>query len=251
MRALFHAGRIERNSNHSWGYPFPPLLVLYEFAPDPQTRARARAGLDWMLLEAALHDPDGFHAGPDSRAKTSAHRALACSVWPYTYLYFIEGTNRPTYTAAGAQAKMNRDPVGFAPWSSYRPPQVLLDIAHRRLALPVEFSGHTAFCDLGHGVYIALVPFNVTSHSSQDYAGDTNWTQLVWSNSPGQLAALTLEGGVRRDHGSYVAFKANVLEQTPVLPAPHWPSVPWLPGAISHTQALSGACGFFGWWSPD
>lgn len=152
-RAFFHAGRLEWNSNNYWGYTFQPILVLHEYAADPQVKARAKAALDWMLLEAALHYLDGFQAGPDVRGKSDAYKPFAGSVWPYAYLYFAGDGHAPTYSVAAAQTNMNRDLVGYAPWLSYRPPQVVLDLANRKFTLPVEMQNAKPFYDLDQDNY--------------------------------------------------------------------------------------------------
>lgn len=153
VRALFNAGRVEWNSNNYWGYTFQPLLVLYEFAPNPKIKAQAKAALDWMVFEAALHFLDGFQVGPDVRAKGDAYKSFAGSVWPYAYLYFVDDAHRPTYRDADVQANMQRNLVGFMPYASYRPPQVAIDIAQRRFALPVEIHSAKPFYHLDNDNY--------------------------------------------------------------------------------------------------
>lgn len=138
IRALYCAGRVEWDSNNYWGYCVQPILVLYEHAQDPAVRRRAKAALDWMAIEAALHHLDGFQAGADVRAKPNAYAPFAGSVWPYTYVWYATSGHHPSFSQSDAVANMDRSLVGYLPWSSYRPPQVAIDIAHRDFALPVE-----------------------------------------------------------------------------------------------------------------
>jgi hypothetical protein len=153
IRALFHAGRVEWNSNNYFGYTFNPVLVLHEFAPDLEAKRKAKAALDWMALETALHYLDGFQAGPDVRAKDNAFRPFAGSAWPFSYLYFVDAANHPTYTTNAAAAAMFRDMVGIVPWSSYRPPQAVIDIAQRKFTLPVEMRNAKPFYHLDNDNY--------------------------------------------------------------------------------------------------
>ncbi len=164
IRALYHAGRVEWNSNNYWGYCFQPILVLYEYAPDDRTKSQAKAALDWMLLEAALHYIDGFQAGADVRAKSDAYLPFKGSVWPYTYLYFLGDGYFPSYagstTASVAELAAEKNLVGFSQHSTYRPPQVLLDIAHRQYPLPVEIQSAKPF-------------YHLDQDNFSDWRGDT------------------------------------------------------------------------------
>lgn len=129
VRALYGAGRVEWNSHVYWGYTFQAALVLYESTHEAKTKAQARAILDWMVFEAALHNLDLQQVGPDVRAKEGAYKAYNGSVWRYAYLYFGQPAD---LSRAGVQE------AGYAPYSSYRPPQAAVDIAVRAYRTPVE-----------------------------------------------------------------------------------------------------------------
>lgn len=79
IRALYNVGRVEWNSNNYWGHTFNPLLSLHTNARDPEVKKMAKAGLDWMVAEAAIHYLDGFFAAGDVRAKSSAYKPFAGS----------------------------------------------------------------------------------------------------------------------------------------------------------------------------
>lgn len=81
IRTLFHKGRLEWNSNIYWGHCFNPLLSLYENAPNKKIKLQAKAGLDWMMTEAALHHIDGFHVAGDVRAKYMSFKPYTGSIW--------------------------------------------------------------------------------------------------------------------------------------------------------------------------
>lgn len=164
VRALFNAGRVEWNSVNYWGYTFAPILALYEFPPDDpadatyadKVKLQARAGLDWMVLETALHYLDGFTGGADTRAKTKPHLPWAGSIWPYSYVYFAGDGHHPTFTPSDIETKTSTDGSnlhGWYPWSSYRPLEVLTDIANRQFPLPVEIQSAKPFYHLDHDNY--------------------------------------------------------------------------------------------------
>jgi len=160
-RALFNAGRVEWNASIYWGYTFNPILALYEHPPvDPsdaayvdKVRKQARAGADWMVLESALHYLDGFVAGPGSRNKNTPYRPFNGSAWEFAYVYFAEDGHMPGYDTATMQSKMDRNMVGWFPWSSYRPLNVLKSIAQRDFELPVEIQSAKPFYHLDHDNY--------------------------------------------------------------------------------------------------
>ncbi len=160
-KALFCAGRVEWNSSNYWGYTFQPILTLLEHPPSdptvPSLRSKierqALAGADWMLLEAALHYLDGFTGGPDVRAKDKPHLPFHGSIWPYAYLYFAEEGHLPTFSVAQMQSRLERNLVGWFPWSSYRPLRVLQAIAQRRYRMPVEIHSAKPFYHLDHDNY--------------------------------------------------------------------------------------------------
>lgn len=160
-RALFNAGRVEWNSVNYWGYTLHPVLTLLEHPPhDPanpeyqdKVRRQARAGADWLLLEAALHYLDGFTGGADTRAKNKPHLPFAGSIWPSAYLYFAEEGHAPSYNLADAQNSLSRNLVGWFPWSGYRPLNVIKSIAHRDFDLPVEIQSAKPFYHLDHDNY--------------------------------------------------------------------------------------------------
>jgi hypothetical protein len=143
VRALFNAGRVEWDSTCYFGHTFYPILALYECAPDAESKLKAQAALDWMVITLALHDEDGFVTGPDSRAKSHPYLPFAGSAWDLGYLYFA-GPGFPSFTLEEATKHVSQH-VAFAAWSSYRPPQVAIDIAQRKFRKPVEMHNAKPF----------------------------------------------------------------------------------------------------------
>ena len=89
--------------------------MLYESASDAKVKDQARAILDWMTVEAALHYFDGFQAGPDVRGEQGAYRKFAGSVWPYAYLYFTDAEHSAPYSDAEAAARFGVQEAGDEP----------------------------------------------------------------------------------------------------------------------------------------
>jgi len=154
IRALYNVGRIEWNSVSYWGHTIQPLMALHQHVKNPEVKKMAKAALDWMVLELALHHIDGFQAGADVRAKEGAYRPFTGSSWGYLYYYFADQGKLPSYYTPGIFAnKAKVDFIGYAPFSSYRPAQVLIDIAQRKIELPVEVQSAKPFYAFDHESY--------------------------------------------------------------------------------------------------
>jgi hypothetical protein len=160
-KALFNSGRIEWNSKVYWGYCIVPSLILYELAQDPHIKQIAQAAIDWQVLELALHWIDGTTTGADARAKTDSYLPFHGTSWLWGYLYFADATHHPSYSPAIADSIMavivnglSQKPMsGFPVWSTYRPPQVAVDIAHRNFTLPVEIHSAKPFYQADYDEY--------------------------------------------------------------------------------------------------
>ncbi|HYE05523.1 MAG TPA: hypothetical protein VEL07_08325 [Planctomycetota bacterium] len=160
VRATYACGRVEWNSQNYVGYVIQPTLVLHDHAPTPRIRAQARAILDWLAIETALHYIDGAQVGPDSRAKGGAHRWHSGSAWPYAHWWFEGPTWRPSIPAGEFTAHASVNVMGWAPWTGYRPPQVAIDIARRAYRTPVGIRWTKPFYALDEDGY-------------RDWRGDT------------------------------------------------------------------------------
>ena len=147
IRTLYNVGRLEWNSNTYWGHCFNPLLVLYQYASEEEVRAMAKAGLDWMVLEAALHYLDGFQAAGDVRAKHKAYKPFDGSVWGYSYIFFATKDHQPTYYHQNFDFGDYdlKEYIGYLPYIDYYPPPVIVDIAQRKISLPVEIRSAKPF----------------------------------------------------------------------------------------------------------
>lgn len=159
-RALYNAGRVEWNSNNYFGHTLNPLLTIYEGAEkcnDPNgamNKKRAQACLDWMITEAALHFIDGSQVAADARAKNGSFKPYTGSYYQFTIPYFTGDNYTPSFSPGIWTTK---DPtemeVGFLLSSSYRPPQIIIDMAQRNFPLPVEVQSAKPFYHIDQGRY--------------------------------------------------------------------------------------------------
>ncbi|NDP21043.1 MAG: T9SS type A sorting domain-containing protein [Paludibacter sp.] len=159
-RALYNSGRIEWNSNSYFGHTLSPLLTLYENADkcgDPNglvMKKKAKACLDWMMVEAAIHYQDGFQAAADARAKATAFVPFHGSIYQYTIPFFADTDHYPTFSPSIWDTQ---DPgkmeIGFMLSSDYRPPTIVIDLAQRKFPLPVEIQSAKPFYHLDKGQY--------------------------------------------------------------------------------------------------
>lgn len=144
-RALYNAGRLEWNSNNYFGHTLNPLHTLYEcaFACNDscakQNAKRAKACIDWMMVEAAIHYRDGSQVAADARAKHAAFLPFKGSYYAYTIPYFSDNEHYPSF---GPSIWTRQSPgdaeIGFLSNSSYRPARIMIDLAQHDFDLPVE-----------------------------------------------------------------------------------------------------------------
>lgn len=153
VRALYHCGRLEWDSQNYFAYCFQPALVLYEYAPTLKIKHQAQAVLDWMLITTALHYLDGFQVGPDVRAKSNAYEPFSGSAWFYTYLYFVGPEYHPSFAPERAIQNVSVNFIGYPLYSSYRPPQVALDLAQRKFQTPIEMHNAKPYYGLDFNNY--------------------------------------------------------------------------------------------------
>lgn len=159
-RALYNAGRVEWNSDNYWAHTMNALVTLYEGAdrcnnPNGATmKKKAKACLDWMMLEAALHYLDGYQVAADARAKGGYINQAPGSISAYTYAYFVDSAHMPSYGQDYWDTYTPDDAVGgFLLNTKYRPPEWIIDIAQKNIALPVEIQSAKPFYHIDFGDY--------------------------------------------------------------------------------------------------
>jgi len=98
-----------------------PMLLLAEYAKDPQMRQLGKMMADYFLAEFAAESLQGQYVGGFSRIyEPAVYEPSHANVNAYAYLYFDQG--EPIHSGW----------VTIAALSTYRPPMIIYDIAHDR-----------------------------------------------------------------------------------------------------------------------
>lgn len=175
-RALYSSGRVEWNSNVYWSHTLNALLALYQGADKCnntdgiEAKKKAKACIDWMMVEAALHYLDGFQIAADARAKNGYLENTPGATEAYTYAFFTDDSYRPSYSPSfWANNDAVSEVAGFLLNTDYRPPQLAIDIAQKKFALPVEIQSAKPYYQVDFGDYWSL-----GEYPYQDWAGNTS-----------------------------------------------------------------------------
>ncbi|XGV88200.1 MAG: hypothetical protein ACAF42_04170 [Limnothrix sp. BL-A-16] len=136
-RNLYKIGQGEWDSETYWGHTFTAWLNLYDFAPEPEMRATAKAALDWLSITGALKYWRGGFGGPSKRDASKGNAPLTALASKLLNLYFGEAI----------APDPDPDPDGVhALTSGYRPPAVAVALARKRFDRPQEvFAGKPTY----------------------------------------------------------------------------------------------------------
>ncbi len=100
---------------------FNPLVLLAQYAKDPEIKQMAKMMCDYYLAEFATESLDGQFVGGYSRIyEPAVYEPSHANVNAYAYLYFDQG--EPIHSGW----------VTIAALLNYRPPRIIYDIAHDR-----------------------------------------------------------------------------------------------------------------------
>jgi hypothetical protein len=100
---------------------FNPLVLLAEYAKDPEIKQMAKMMCNYYLAEFATESLDGQFVGGYSRVyEPAVYEPSKSNVNAYAYLYFDQG------------AAIHSGWVSIAALSNYRPPRIIYEIAHDR-----------------------------------------------------------------------------------------------------------------------
>ncbi len=98
-----------------------PMLLLAEYAKDPQIRQMGKMMVDYFLAEFAAENLQGQYVGGYSRIyEPAVYEPSHANVNAYAYLYFDEGE------------PIRSGWVTIAALSTYRLPKIIYDISHER-----------------------------------------------------------------------------------------------------------------------
>ncbi|MFC1462758.1 hypothetical protein ACFLQU_04045 [Verrucomicrobiota bacterium] len=93
------------------------------------------------------------------------------------------------------------------------------------VAVPLEAKaeigpGHRIFCDMGRGVFFAVVPVRATGYDTEVIKGKKGKPgthgRHIWSFNKAELGGLVLEVGTKTEHGSFDRFKKAMSALVPV-----------------------------------
>jgi hypothetical protein len=125
---MYHTGMGEWDSENYLGHSIAPMLNLYDFAKDPEVKALAKAGLDWMATCAALKYWRGSFCGPTRRDYNHPY-AFGGSAAALTWLWFGDAPLNPEH--------FESDEIHLIT-SAYRPPAAVVHLAHKSFTRPLE-----------------------------------------------------------------------------------------------------------------
>ncbi|MGL5081574.1 MAG: hypothetical protein ACRC8A_08810 [Microcoleaceae cyanobacterium] len=124
-------GQGEFHSSIYYGYSISGLLNLYDFAQNPELKKLAKGLLDWLATNMALRLSWGTAGGAESRGfdRKTWDSGLTAVAWQWW------GEDTELVNKMGKKQAWLALPAGL---SSYRPPEILRDIADKHIPLPFE-----------------------------------------------------------------------------------------------------------------
>jgi hypothetical protein len=131
-RRLFVIGNGEYQSTTYFPHSLQALLNLHDFSPDPESRALARATIDYYLAVYALKVFNGVHTGPKRRGWVEGDRLGEMD----TLLWLWAG-GAPRYTTVPvdpADAHVSLHQLT----TRYRPDPAIVALAAKQVPLPFE-----------------------------------------------------------------------------------------------------------------
>ena len=128
VKGLYRVGMGEWDSENYHGHSITPLHNLYDFAEDPEVKALAKAGLDWLYAAGAVKYRRGGFNGPTKRDYNHVQPfggSAPASLW----LYFDDSATTPPAWESDEIHTIT---------SAYRPPAAVVALARKQLDEPVE-----------------------------------------------------------------------------------------------------------------
>lgn len=126
VHKMLTTGNGEYDSQIYYPHSVEAFLNLYDFSPDPETRALAKLALDYYLATYALKVYDGAIAGAQKRGSYDLNYAGEMR----ELLHHWFGSS------LGEQDKFHTSLHQIT--SSYRPNQIIYNLLHKNVALPFE-----------------------------------------------------------------------------------------------------------------
>jgi hypothetical protein len=131
-RRLFVMGNGEYQSTSYFPHSIQALLNVHDFSPDPESRAFARAAIDYFLAVYALKVFNGVHSGPKRRGWVERDRFGEMD----TLLWLWAG-GAPRYTTVSVNpAEVHASLHQLT--TRYRPDPAIVALAAKQVPLPFE-----------------------------------------------------------------------------------------------------------------
>ncbi|MEO6003920.1 MAG: hypothetical protein ABIZ04_12690 [Opitutus sp.] len=129
---LFTMGNGEYDSSTYYPYSMRAFLNLYDFSPRPETRAMARAALDFLIATYGLKLFNGVHTGSQRRGwvEGDSFAEMERHLW-------VWAGGAPKYTSVPVDPAQLVSSLHQAT-TTYRPNQLMVEIMAKQVALPFE-----------------------------------------------------------------------------------------------------------------
>lgn len=207
VKNLYAAGQGEWDSSTYLMFNINGMLNIYDFTSDDQTRLLAKAALDFYSTAYALKYTDGLFCAPNQRGY---YNQRVVSIADQTgWLWW--GSSMPINAETASRLGPSFRYAMHAATSSYRPPQVITNIAQRNLPqLPFVsnnvkanyWMGHNTEPKLGAWKESVFVDRNVTMGTLwKGHGGQATRFQLLVRNGTG-LANFNGGSPVGRNDGN-------------------------------------------------
>jgi hypothetical protein len=194
VKTIYQVGQGEWDSSTYVMFDVNGMLNIYDFSPDPECRLLARAALDWIATAYALKYTDGVYCAPNQRGHAGGPVQTISDQTGWLWW----GASRPIDASIAGNFRYAMHPV----LSSWRPNQVICNLAHRQVnVLPVDFRNSKPNYWFGQGIPAVANCWQETVHIDQSFTlgclwsghgGQTTRLQLV---APTTNGALTVTGG--------------------------------------------------------
>ena len=132
VRRLFTLGNGEYHSSSYYPHSYAAFVNLFDFSPRPETRAWAKAALDYYFATYGLKVFNGLHTGPQRRGwvEGAALAEMDAHLW-------VWAAGQPGYTTVPVAAAKLITSL-HQPTSSYRPDRVITALLAKQIPLPFE-----------------------------------------------------------------------------------------------------------------
>lgn len=131
VRKLYRLGSGEWDSSTYYPYSFRGFVNVFDFSPKPETRAMARAALDYYLATYGLKVFNGVHTGPQRRGWSAGHELGEMD----RHLWAWAGSGAYT-TVPVDQARVITTLHQVT--SGYRPDRLITELIAKQVPLPFE-----------------------------------------------------------------------------------------------------------------